>query len=277
MMRMRCNRRYLSRVLPTPAVAFAPELYLAHLGLFESRGGFEFEQVSPWIALHAVWSGRGVMRADGIAWEVGPGDVFCFFPGMHIYYYDRTDAPWNYYWLRLTGRLAQPLLAQSGLTPARPLLKGAAWTLKPMLERLRETLENQTATPLLGCRAAWEAVDLPANTGAASDGRADWAELAKSHIDACQYVLPTAKELADLFGIDRSTLYRAFMKKYGMPIKTCIDRVRLDRAAAMLDGSQTTVARIAAMCGYTTSQYFIRAFRQRFGLTPGQWRDRNPE
>lgn len=276
MMHMRCNRRYLSRTLQTPAVAFEPELYLAHLGVFESRGGFEFEQVSPWVALHVVWSGRGVMRADGVDWEVGSGDVFCFFPGMHIYYYDRAETPWNYYWLRLTGRLALPLLAQSGLTPARPLLKGAARALKPVLERLRETLESQTATPLLGCRAAWEVIDLPANAGVPGD-RTDWAELAKNHIDACQYALPTAKELADLFGIDRSTLYRAFMKKYDMPIKTCIDRVRLDRAAAMLDASQTTVTRIAAMCGYTTPQYFIRAFRQRFGLTPGQWRDRHPK
>jgi transcriptional regulator GlxA family with amidase domain len=50
-------------------------------------------------------------------------------------------------------------------------------------------------------------------------------------------------------------------------------RCRLDAAAAMLRSEpDLPITAIAFCCGFQSSQYFARAFRKRFGLSPGEAR-----
>ncbi len=48
---------------------------------------------------------------------------------------------------------------------------------------------------------------------------------------------------------------------------------RLEKACRLLkESSDPTVAAIARQCGFSSSQYFTRIFRRRFGCTPGEYR-----
>jgi AraC family transcriptional regulator len=49
-------------------------------------------------------------------------------------------------------------------------------------------------------------------------------------------------------------------------------RLRVDRAAAELIGSQSSILTIALDCGFESHEAFCRAFRRRFGMSPSAYR-----
>jgi AraC-like DNA-binding protein/effector-binding domain-containing protein len=49
-------------------------------------------------------------------------------------------------------------------------------------------------------------------------------------------------------------------------------RLRVDRAAAALIGSQTSILKIALACGFGSHEAFCRAFRRRFRMSPSAYR-----
>ena len=53
-----------------------------------------------------------------------------------------------------------------------------------------------------------------------------------------------------------------------------IRSVRLKRAAQLLVGSQYNVNEIADMVGFNTLKYFNRYFKEEFGMTPTQYREK---
>lgn len=50
-----------------------------------------------------------------------------------------------------------------------------------------------------------------------------------------------------------------------------LDRLRLERARALLASSGMSVKQVAYACGFGSVSYFIRVFRRRMGCTPGVW------
>lgn len=65
---------------------------------------------------------------------------------------------------------------------------------------------------------------------------------------------------------------RLFAELAGTPPHRYLLRVRLDEAARGLrQGASVTDACFAS--GFQNLSYFIRAFRQRFGISPGKYRD----
>ena len=67
-------------------------------------------------------------------------------------------------------------------------------------------------------------------------------------------------------------LQRVFKAEIGESPKVYVTRLRVERAAFCLLAHESTVARIAADCGFQSPETFIRAFRRRFGKPPSQYR-----
>jgi len=81
-------------------------------------------------------------------------------------------------------------------------------------------------------------------------------------------------ELARIAGVHPGHLTRTFRVHYGRSIGTYQREVRLDWTARQLAGCTDPLVRIAAGAGFSDQSHFTRAFRLRFGCTPGQYRDR---
>ncbi|MGU7781130.1 helix-turn-helix domain-containing protein [Burkholderia sp. PU8-34] len=81
------------------------------------------------------------------------------------------------------------------------------------------------------------------------------------------------QKLMTRFRISRAHLYRAFEKDGGIAL--LIREKRLDLAYRMLSApsfhaSGESIKRLSLECGFTSPNNFSRAFRERFGTTPGQ-------
>nr|WP_314462900.1 AraC family transcriptional regulator [uncultured Clostridium sp.] len=68
---------------------------------------------------------------------------------------------------------------------------------------------------------------------------------------------------------------RLFKRYYQMTFTECLQLIRLCRAANCLTASCKPVEEIIQEIGYENSSYFHRLFKERYGLTPKQFRDKS--
>jgi len=79
--------------------------------------------------------------------------------------------------------------------------------------------------------------------------------------------------LADSSSISRSTLHKQFKDRIGVSPQQYLMGVRLDAACRYLERSRMSVDEIAAACGLRDKSYFTRVFKERYGSTPGVYRN----
>jgi AraC family L-rhamnose operon regulatory protein RhaS len=83
----------------------------------------------------------------------------------------------------------------------------------------------------------------------------------------------TLANMAHDCGIRRTQLCKIFHKLTGSTPMEFLSRIRIEHAKTLLRRSDTKVIDIAFECGYSSSQYFAKTFRQATGQTPSVYRD----
>ena len=69
-----------------------------------------------------------------------------------------------------------------------------------------------------------------------------------------------------------TTVKEGFRRLYGLPVHTWLRQRRMERAAELLHTPELSLEGVAKEVGYSSVSQFIAAFRQQYGLTPGQYR-----
>lgn len=87
---------------------------------------------------------------------------------------------------------------------------------------------------------------------------------------ACQQL--RVAQVADQIGLSRRVFERRFRQVLHRTPKEEILRVQMERAKMLLATSEMAVALVAKKCGFTSLEYFSRAFRRRAGITPRDYR-----
>jgi len=84
----------------------------------------------------------------------------------------------------------------------------------------------------------------------------------------------SVRRLAEQSGCTPDHLSHLFSRTTGEHLASFIVRRRMERATHLLRDSTMAGKEIAWACGYATQSYFVRSFRERFGVTPKVWRSR---
>jgi AraC-like DNA-binding protein len=113
-------------------------------------------------------------------------------------------------------------------------------------------------------------------------GEPEQLESVRARTDAIIYEqaadpLLTPATIAAQLNISLRQLYRAFNRTESHAAR--IRRRRLERAAEMLSARapQPQVERVAQECGFASAEYFSRAFRREFGISPRAYRSAHRE
>lgn len=109
---------------------------------------------------------------------------------------------------------------------------------------------------------------------AVTDGRLARAiALMEEHMDA-----PASPQaIADIVGISSRQMERLFQKHFGKaPVRFHLE-LRLMHARKLLQQSTDSIQMVAHKCGFSSPSHFGRAYRERFGSTPGQERRGHPQ
>lgn len=82
----------------------------------------------------------------------------------------------------------------------------------------------------------------------------------------------TVQTLAGQIGCSREYLTRQFRHATGLTPSMAIIQHRLDMACVLLRQDSAKLDNVARACGFASANYFCRLFRQRLGVSPGQYR-----
>lgn len=82
------------------------------------------------------------------------------------------------------------------------------------------------------------------------------------------------EELSYDLQISKFHMQRIFKEEFGKNIYESIKSIRLQKAAnLLLTNKYSTISNIANLCGYSSQSSFIKAFKQRFDMSPKQWKN----
>lgn len=80
-------------------------------------------------------------------------------------------------------------------------------------------------------------------------------------------------ELSEDLKISKFHMHRIFKEVFGKNIYESIKSIRLQKASnLLLTNRYSTISDVANMCGYSSSTSFLRVFKERFGMTPKEWK-----
>lgn len=80
-------------------------------------------------------------------------------------------------------------------------------------------------------------------------------------------------ELSENLSVSKFHMHRIFKQTFGRNIYECIKSIRLQKAANLLIANRlSTITEITERCGYASHSSFIKVFRERFHMSPKEWR-----
>lgn len=94
-------------------------------------------------------------------------------------------------------------------------------------------------------------------------------DYAVRHLDTA-----SLQSIADHVYLNPSYLSKVYKLETGEGISEYLSRMKMETAAHMLRSSGDKIYEIAARVGYQKTSYFIKVFKDRYGITPQEFRDR---
>jgi transcriptional regulator GlxA family with amidase domain len=79
-------------------------------------------------------------------------------------------------------------------------------------------------------------------------------------------------DLADVANLSRNHVIRLFTETYRVTPMRRLIQVRLEHAKWLLSSTDSSIAEIAAACGFPDANYFARLFKRHEGCRPSQFR-----
>ena len=81
-------------------------------------------------------------------------------------------------------------------------------------------------------------------------------------------------ELSHDLKVSKFHMHRIFKEAFGKNIYENIKDIRLQKASNLLiTNKNSTISSISNQCGYSSQSSFIRVFKQRFNMTPKEWKN----
>jgi len=94
----------------------------------------------------------------------------------------------------------------------------------------------------------------------------------KKYIDQYYYEDIKVTMFAEKYFLSREYLMKLFKQQYGKGIHEYVQFVRMEKAKELLADEQLKVQEISEMLGYKDKNYFSKAFRNIFNMTPSEYR-----
>lgn len=117
-----------------------------------------------------------------------------------------------------------------------------------------------------------EAFGEEAASPGASDGMISAARRAQESIEAHYFEELSLTSLAELLGLDRAYLSRAFKQVTGANIMLAIAKKRIEKAKERIMRGDLSLSDVADLVGYGDYAYFNRVFRKVEGMSPSEFK-----
>lgn len=233
--------------------------------------------LTPFAVIQHTLAGAGALTYEGRALAVETGETMLVtIPHDHRYFVPPRGS-WRFFYLVLTGQEALRLCSEV-IGTAGPVLRLSARALDRLADTVVALLGGKAGTPgeasSLAYDAAMALVDDVSGPGAAEGaaGLPSWLIRVMLHIEAHLGDTLSIDQLAGVAGLSRAHFVRQFTRLTGSPPSDHVARLRMARAARLLQSNQLSINEIAASVGFADPNYFAKAFRRAFDVSPTEFR-----
>jgi AraC family transcriptional regulator, arabinose operon regulatory protein len=225
--------------------------------------------------------GRGWCTLTNTRFEARPGDIMVVPAGEPHAYGSDPDDPWTVHWFHAMGANVPRLLEHLGVRREAPIVHvGRSAQLEALFAEMREALEDdyseqrllyaaQTLAHLMGVMIRLH-LSVRHRQPTASQRVASTLQHVKGRL-AAAHTVPELAALAELSPSRYSELVRS---STGYSPKEYVMRLRMHRAAQLLDTTELPVKAIALEVGFADPLHFSRAFRRINEQSPRGYRQR---
>ena len=236
---------------------------------------------------HYVISGTGVLSAQNKngkshEYHIKSGEGFMLFPQQVCSYWADVNLPWEYVWIEFDGMRAREAIETAGLSPEYPVYHASFKDLREnMVNEMLYIAEhkNSSAFHLIGHLYLF--IDFLIRSAAsmqvASNGRMRdfYIKEALNYIEQNFQNDISVEGIAAFCGLNRTYFGRIFKDTVGQSPQQFLLNYRMTKAAELLKLTTLSVNDIGNAVGYPNQLHFSRAFKNIYGVSPREWRNRN--
>jgi AraC family transcriptional regulator, arabinose operon regulatory protein len=274
-------------VLPRPVVSVALKhdllrhLLPTDIGFYPKASGHFIKRpvgVDQSILIYCI-KGYGWCEIEGNRHEIRPGELLVIRPGTPHAYGADNSRPWTIYWTHIKGDSNALLLAELGITKAKPVV----WLdeepeLLALFEELLDVMEHGYAASrlLYASQILAHLIGLMIwASHRSSGGNLNVAQKVAQSIAYMRQHLDQSVSFASfaaMANLSESHFRSVFKHQTGYSPMDYLIRLRIHKACQLLDTTNLSVKEIAQLTGYEDALYFSRAFKTVIELSPAKYR-----
>ncbi len=226
--------------------------------------------------MHFILDGQGIYKVNDKSYAVSKGMAFLIYPGETTFYQADEISPWEYIWIAMDGDDIERLIAAYHSPVNKYLFKAANYSQSADLFRSFADVNNLNLTKdkdkFIGLiYLIFSSFEKNCNTGA-FESDLDYYNRSCKYIRLNYGYNISITDIAENVGLERSYLYRIFMKYAYISPKHYLTKVKVESAGEMLMNSELSMTEIALSCGFNDSSNFCRTFNKYYGYPPLQFK-----
>lgn len=221
---------------------------------------------------HFIISGRGHLEIGGRIYDLSGGDSFFIPPDTQMRYFPDAGDPWEYVWFAMRGNAASRYGEQLGFSVDAAIHHCRNFERKKnMLKRTIDGLKDGSLGYFGVLSTFYALMDLSISTHHTQTEIQAIREIIDENYTITDFSI---ERLCQDTGFSHSQLLRLFKKEFGKTLWRYVVDKRLVLACEFLENSDLSIRSVALSCGFSDDIHFMKTFKERFGMTATEYRNR---
>ena len=229
----------------------------------------------PHYLMHFVLSGTGSFTSSNKTYMLSAGDAFLIIPGLVSSYKSSLSTPWEYCWIGFDGPDAKAVLNSCHLTESNPVFHCEEFflSIKETFFAINEALQSNPYNNYLHLSLLYKLFSL-----LVTEKNISPQEHGLYLVQAIKYIQNNyiygirVLDIANHIGIDRTYLYKIFLKELGISPQQYLVSYRLSKAKHLLSSTSLQITEISNSCGFSDTSSLCHHFQKKFHISPSQYR-----
>ena len=229
--------------------------------------------------IHYILDGEGELFIGDRHFQVKAGQMFAMFKGDSCMYYPDHDNPWRYAWINIGGAEAARYLTVMGFSSDEPIRDCADIT-------MREAQFTELFSQELSMGAAYYkamAVFFDTVSECCNGILGDDCIKSSGVVERAKEIIRLNYDDPDfsvglldkIMHVSHSYICKLFKEQTNVTAANYLLSYRLDKAAESAAMHECTVKELCAKSGFSDELYFMKKFKERFGITVKEYMKRN--
>jgi AraC-like DNA-binding protein len=232
----------------------------------------------PFYSIEYVARGEGGLKLGRRNYELKPGIIFAYGPGVRQHITSNPQKPLVKYFVDFAGTQSAQWIQRAGLAPGKVSQVFPPNEIQPLFDELIRSGQRDTRHSPELCRQLLECLGVKLLEARAPVQEAESAAYA-AYQTSRQFVqehfrrLRTLEQVAQECHLGTAYLCRLFRRYDHQSPYLFLTRLKMNEAAGQLQQPGALVKNVAADLGFANPFHFSRVFKSVFGISPDEFRN----